>query len=69
LSLLHTRTDLLTIGTDDCCGGEYAVVKDMLADPELNASIDILGSHCVGVQNGQKNPDETTLSLNKPLCV
>ena len=39
---------VLTIGTDDCCGGEYRVVPQMAADPELNASIDILGAHCTG---------------------
>ena len=58
---------VLTIGTDDCCGGEYRVVPQMAADPELNASIDILGAHCTGSQNGQKNPTPDVLALNKPL--
>jgi hypothetical protein len=43
---------VLTIGTDDCCGGEYRVVPQMAADPELNASIDILGAHCTGEKTG-----------------
>jgi hypothetical protein len=60
-------TDLLTIGTDDCCGGEYGVVPHMQADPVLNAAIDILGAHCTGTQNGQRNPDSRTLSMGKPL--
>lgn len=60
-------SSMLTIGTDDCCGGQYRVVPQMLSDPELNASIDILGGHCTGVQNGQKNPTAEVLALNKPL--
>jgi hypothetical protein len=58
---------MLTIGTDDCCGGQYRVVPQMMKDAELNASIDILGGHCTGVQNGQRNPDASVLALNKPL--
>ena len=40
---------MLTIGTDDCCGGQYGVASRMATDPELNASIDILGGHCTGL--------------------
>jgi hypothetical protein len=58
---------MLTIGTDDCCGGQYRVAGQMATDPELNASIDILGGHCTGVQNNQKNPTDAVLALNKPL--
>eukprot|EP00039_Didymoeca_costata_P000620 m.46512 g.46512 ORF g.46512 m.46512 type:complete len:841 (+) comp10380_c0_seq2:71-2593(+) len=60
-------SDLKTIGTDDCCGGQYHVVPQMIQDKELRDAIDILGGHCTGVQNGQHNPDNTTLSLGKPL--
>lgn len=37
--------DLKTIGTDDCCGGEYRVVAEMKKDAELMGAIDILGAH------------------------
>ena len=32
---------MLTIGTDDCCGGEYSIAKQMVNDAVLNASYDI----------------------------
>ena len=84
-------SDVLTIGTDDCCvrarllrgnslhpseeaercrcwqGGEYRVVPQMASDPELNASIDILGAHCTvrptisgdaSARNRRSNHDE-----------
>ena len=60
-------SSMLTIGTDDCCGGQYGVASRMATDPELNASIDILGGHCTGVQNRQKNPSDEVLGLHKPL--
>lgn len=52
---------LQTIGTDDCCGGQYSIAPKMATDPELNASIDILGAHCTGTQNGQHNPSADVL--------
>jgi len=58
---------LLTIGTDDCCGGQFGITHAMASDPVLNASIDIIGSHCTGPQNHQANPSEAVLALNKPL--
>jgi O-glycosyl hydrolase len=61
--LAHVRT----IATDDCCGGEYRIVNAMKSDPELDAAIDILGAHCVGIQNNQKNPSAEALAVKKPL--
>ena len=58
---------LKTIGTDDCCGGEYRVVAEMKKDAELMGAIDILGAHCVGTMNHQKNPGADVLALDKPL--
>ena len=60
-------TELLTIATDDCCGGQFGIAHGMASDPELNASIDIIGSHCPGTQNRQQNPGANVLALNKPL--
>lgn len=34
---------VLTIGTDDCCGGEYRVASDMLADRELMGKLFLRG--------------------------
>ena len=60
-------SDLLTIGADQCCSGQFEIADEMAQDVELNASIDIIGSHCPGSLNGQRSPNPSVLALNKPL--
>lgn len=63
----HGLSHIKTIASDQCCGSQWNIAKEMLSDSELRDAIDVIGTHCPGPLNGQSAPPPNVVAMQKQL--
>ena len=73
IKLMRARLDaagLAAIGlaaSDECCGSNWAIARDMAADPALAACVDVITTHVAGALEENTPTPPEALASGKPL--
>ena len=59
--------NITTIAADLCCGSSWNIAEDMVKNATLRAAVDVIGVHCPGPANGNRDTPEAAVELNIPL--
>ena len=73
IKLMRARLDAAGLGTvgiaasDECCGSNWAIARDMAADPALAAVVDVITTHVAGALEENTPTPPEALGSGKPL--